>query len=150
MKLQKWIAALCAACSLFIFASTGFAEEKAKEHSTVGPVQVFDVKAGKVVLTVPNDKNYQKMAKSWLGSVTGLAPQLTNDNTCTYVYRVPLAEPYKLSTNNLSLQVKEVFLFVCAGKAPQLLVFDDQRRPLLLLFKEDIAAFIKKVGIPAT
>ncbi|WP_341278103.1 hypothetical protein [Paenibacillus sp. FSL H8-0537] len=150
MKLQKWIAALCAACSLFIFASTGFAQETAKEQPTVGPVQVFDVKAGKVVLTVPNDDDYQKMANSWLDSVTGLAPQLTNDNTCTYVYRVPLAKAYNLSTNNISLQVKEVFLFVCGGKAPQLLVFDEQRRPLLLLFKADIAAFIKKVGIPAT
>ncbi|SFE64099.1 hypothetical protein SAMN04487969_104317 [Paenibacillus algorifonticola] len=150
MKLQKWIAALCAACSLFIFASTGFAQETAEEHHTVGPIQVFDVKAGKVVLSVPNDKDYQKMVNSWLGSVTGLAPQLTNDNTCSYVYRVPLEKPFKLSTNNISLHVNEVFLFVCEGKAPQLLVFDEQRRPLLLLFKADIAAFIKKVGIPAT
>ncbi|MFF2482219.1 hypothetical protein [Paenibacillus sp. NPDC058071] len=114
------------------------------------PVQVFDVKAGKVVKSETNDKQYQKFARDWIGSVTGLAPQLTNDDSCSYIYRIPLDKPATIKTDGVSVKTQDVFLFTCDGKAPTLLVFDEQRRPYLLLFKADIAPFVKKIGVPET
>ncbi|PWW05493.1 hypothetical protein DFQ01_10451 [Paenibacillus cellulosilyticus] len=123
------------------------ADAKAKTPSH--PVQVFDVKAEKVVKSVDNDRQYQKFARSWLKSVTGFAPQLKSDDSCLYVYRVPLNKPTKVKVSQTELNVREVFLFNCANKPPLLLVFDDQRRPYLLLFSADIAPFVKKIGIPS-
>lgn len=117
-------------------------------EETLRPVQVFDVAAGKVVKTIPNDKKFQKMAKKWTSSVTGLAPQLTADQSCTYVYRVPLAKPATIATGSISLSASDLFLFYCKDQPPMLLTFDDQRKPYLFLFDADIKPFIKKVGLP--
>ncbi|GBG11978.1 hypothetical protein PAT3040_06837 [Paenibacillus agaridevorans] len=112
------------------------------------PVQAFDVAQGKVVRSVPNDKSFQKMSKKWLKSVTGLAPQMTADNSCTFVYRIPLAKPAVVKADAISITTNDVFLFYCENNPPLLLVFDGERKPYLLLFKEDIKPFIRKVGIP--
>jgi len=121
----------------------------AKAKSPNQPVQVFDVKAEKVVKSVDNDKQYQKFARSWLKSVTGLAPQLKADDNCQYVYRIPLTKQAKVKIAQTELVVREVFLFKCDGKPPLLLVFDEQRHPYLLLFTADIQPFITRIGIPS-
>ncbi|RIX53541.1 hypothetical protein D3P08_08875 [Paenibacillus nanensis] len=114
------------------------------------PVQVFDVEAGKVVKTIPNDAAFQKMAASWTKSITGLAPQLSPDQACSYVYRVPLAKPATVKAGHISVTTSDLFLFYCKEQPPVLLAFDAERRPFLFLFKADIAPFIKKVGLPAS
>lgn len=147
MHPKRLAAMLLALCSLFFFVTAPYAQ--AAPESTFGPVQVFDVKAGKVVLTVPNDKQFQEYASSWIGSISGLAPQLTNDESCSYVYRIPLEKPTTIAMNGLNFATDEVFLFHCDGKPPLLLVFDDKRRPFLLLFTADIKPFVQKIGLPA-
>ncbi|GFN30712.1 hypothetical protein [Paenibacillus xylaniclasticus] len=127
------------------YANAADAKAKSPHH----PVQVFDVKAERVVKSVNNDKQYQKFARSWLKSITGLAPQLQADEQCQYVYRVPLQKQAKVKLAHTELVVKEVFLFKCDGKPPLLLVFDEQRRPYLLLFSADIQPFIARIGIPS-
>ncbi|EFM09711.1 conserved hypothetical protein [Paenibacillus curdlanolyticus YK9] len=144
-----------AAAVAFLLMTLAFASSAAAYASTEKaqtpqqPVQVFDVKAEKVVKTIDNDKQFQKFARGWLKSVTGFAPQLKSDDSCLYVYRVPLLKPAKVKVDQTELVVKEVFLFNCAGKPPLLLVFDEQRRPYLLLFNADTKPFVKKVGIPS-
>ncbi len=128
---------------------SGTANKERPNNAAMKPVQVFDVAQGKVVKSVPNDKKFQKMAKSWLKSVTGLAPQLTSDNSCTYVYRVPLAKPMEVEAGEVTVATQDLFLFYCQDKPPLLLVFDDARKPYLLLFSKDLKPFIRKVGVPA-
>ncbi|MCU6708297.1 hypothetical protein M6D81_06180 [Paenibacillus sp. J5C_2022] len=113
------------------------------------PVQAFDVAAGKVIKSVPNDSEFQEMAMSWLKSVTGLAPQLTADDSCSYVYRLPLSSPATVKAGDISIVSNDLFLFYCKDKPPTLLLFDQNKRPYLFLFNADIAPFIKKIGIPA-
>lgn len=113
------------------------------------PVQAFDVAAGKVVKSLPNDSEFQEMAMSWLQSVTGLAPQVTADDSCSYVYRLPLSSPAAVKTGDISIVTNDLFLFYCKDKPPTLLLFDESKRPYLFLFNADIAPFIKKMGIPA-
>ncbi|MEK3881397.1 hypothetical protein [Paenibacillus sp. PL2-23] len=122
--------------------------DASSQEEALRPVQVFDVAAGKVVKTIPNDKKFQKMASKWTASITGLAPQLTAGQACTYVYRIPLAKPASITTGNISLTASDLFLFYCKDQPPMLLTFDDQRKPYLFLFQADIKPFIKKVGLP--
>ena len=150
----KRIAAMLLACfSLFLFAQMAAARPAhTAPSSEVGlkPVQVFDVAAGKVVKTIPNDAGYQAFAASWVGSITGLAPQLTSDESCSYVYRVPLEKAVTIKSGDVKVTSDDLFLFYCKDKPPLLLVFDEKRRPFLFLFKADIKPFIQKVGIPAS
>lgn len=127
---------------------TGSAKHDPTNDGAMKPVQAFDVAQGKVVKSVPNDKKFQKMAKSWLKSVTGLAPQLTSDNSCTFVYRVPLAKPTEVVAGSITVTTQDLFLFYCQDNPPLMLVFDDARKPYLLLFDKDIKPFIRKVGVP--
>ncbi|WP_337103419.1 hypothetical protein [Paenibacillus sp. YIM B09110] len=113
------------------------------------PVQVFDVAAGKVVKTIANDTGFQKMAADWVGSITDLAPQLSADESCGYVYRVPLTKPVTIKVKEISVTTADLFLFYCKDKPPLLLAFDENRKPFLFLVKADIKPFIQKVGIPA-
>lgn len=113
------------------------------------PVQVFDVVQGKVVKSVPNDAKFQKMASSWIQSISGLAPQVSAGENCSYVYRVPLARQTAISSGTIKIASGDLFLFYCKDKPPLLLAFDDQRKPYMFQFNADIRPFIKKVGLPA-
>ncbi|MFD0586965.1 hypothetical protein ACFQZE_03030 [Paenibacillus sp. GCM10027627] len=128
-------------------ASTFDAKPSPAEHAA-GPIQVFEIAAGKVVKAMPNDEQFQKMATEMAASVTGLAPQLTADRSCTYVYRIPLARDAVLTTGNHSVTANELFLFYCKEEPPLLLAFDNGHKPYLFLFNADIAPFLKKVGLP--
>lgn len=157
MPLKKWSAALLAVCSLLLFAqlASASAAELSKPSKVAAepgpkPVQVFDIAAGKVVKSIPNDAEFQSMAAAWTGSVTGLAPQITSDPSCSYVYRVPLDQPVTVKSNEVSVTAGDLFLFYCKDKPPLLLMFDSERKPYLFLFSADINPFVKKVGIPAS
>jgi hypothetical protein len=132
-------------CLLTVPAS---ARAAASEEPAMKPVQVFDVKAGKVVRTIPNDAEYQQFAGGWLKSVTGLSPKVRPDEKCGFVYRVPLQKPYPLQVDKLSFSVSDVFLFYCTGTEPILLVFDEARRPYLLNIKADLKPFLRKIAAP--
>lgn len=145
---------LLAFAAIILFASavptvSAAAKAVTTPETELRPVQVFDVAAGRVVSTLPNDKKFQKMALSWTESVSGLAPQITAGQSCSYVYRVPLAKPTVVESGDIKISTSDLFLFYCKGEEPMLLVFDERRKPYLFLFKADIGPFIKKVGIPS-
>jgi hypothetical protein len=118
------------------------------EEPAMKPVQVFDVKAGKVVRTIPNDAEYQQFAQGWLKSVTGLSPKVRPDEKCGFVYRIPLQKPYPLQVDKLNFAVNDVFLFYCSGAEPILLVFDEARHPYLLELTTDLKPFLRKIAAP--
>ncbi|MHA6483946.1 hypothetical protein ACX1C1_18810 [Paenibacillus sp. strain BS8-2] len=128
--------------------STNSSSNNNPNEGTLKPVQAFDVSQGKIVKTVANDKKFQKMAKSWIKSVSGLSPQITSDSSCTFVYRVPLDKPTVVTAGAVTVTAQDLFLFYCQDKPPLLLVFDDARKPYLMLFDKDIKPFIRKVGVP--
>ncbi len=153
---KKWSVLLFTLCSLFLLSQLAAAApleadkpSKVSGEISAKPVQVFDVAAGKVVKTIPNDAEFQKQAADWTNSVTGLAPQITTDPGCSHVYRVPLEKPVTVQTGGTTVASDDIFLFYCKDKPPLLLMFDSQRKPFLFLFKADIQPFLRKVGIPA-
>ena len=131
------------------FCASGAAHASERtERLPVRPVQVFDVKAGKVVRTVENDEAFQEMAREWLRSVTGLSPRIGPGEECGFVYRVPLAEPGLARIGETSITVRDIFLFHCEREKPMLLVFDPGNRPYLLNFDADIRPFLRKIAAP--
>lgn len=154
MTFKRISAFFIALCAVILFSQYAVASEAPRKENapaaepSLRPVQIFDIAAGKVVKTVPNSKKIQKFAASWIGSITGLAPQIKNDASCSYVYRVPLAKAVTIESDQISVTANDLFLFYCKEKPPVLLVFDQQRKPFLFLFKADITPFVKKMGIP--
>lgn len=146
MKL-KLIAAITIVFCLLLPYSIGASANALDEGAAQRQVQAFDVAAGKVIKSVPNSKEYQKFAKTWLSSVTGLAPQLTSDDKCGYVFRIPLDEPTTVKAGATTINTSDVFLFYCPGKPQLLLVFDENRKPYLLQFTADIKPFLKAIDI---
>lgn len=150
---KRLTAMLIAFFTLFAFSQAAAAYPAGTQpasETTLKPVQVFDVAAGKIIKTIPNDAAIQAQAITWLGSITGLAPQVSNDESCSFVYRVPLQKTVTVKSKDISVTSNDVFLFSCKDKPPMLLMFDEKRRPFLFLFKADIQPFIKLVGIPAS
>ena len=113
--------------------------------NTSRPVQIFDVSAGKVIKNIPNDVQFQTLAKSMLSSVTGLAPQISPDNKCSYVYRIPLTEPYNVTVGQLSFKTNDLFIFHCTDTQPIILTFNEQRKPFMLHFQADLTPLINKL-----
>ncbi|CAH1196006.1 hypothetical protein PAECIP111893_00793 [Paenibacillus plantiphilus] len=146
MKAKIMILLALAFCMLL--PNMAAAHPRAEGTTLPKPVQAFDVAAGKVVKTVPNSKQYQDYARSWLASVTGLSPQVEANEKCGYVYRIPLTETASVKTTGLNVQVTDVFLFYCPNKPALLLIFDENRKPYLLQFKADIQPFLKTIAIP--
>lgn len=153
MKIKFLISPLLAAyllLTIFQGSVANAAQPEPSPNQPLKPVQVFDVAAGKVVKTIPNDSEFQQFAQTWLDSITGLAPQVTSDKSCSYVFRVPLSKAATIKVNEISVVSDDLFLFYCKDKPPILLVFDEKRRPYLFLFKADITPFLKKAGLTAS
>lgn len=142
---MKRMAVLALALQLMLAGAAGAVAAAAQ--SPLFPVQIFDVAAGKVIKTLENDEEYQTIAKGWLASVTGLAPQVKPDEKCGYVFRIPLASVQSIKVNQNEFAVQDVFLFYCPGKPSVLLVFDTERRPYLLSVQTDAAPFLFKAGL---
>ncbi|MBB3110445.1 hypothetical protein FHS18_002512 [Paenibacillus phyllosphaerae] len=145
-KLQ-WSKAVIMLALLLLLPYAAQAAAASETPAPLRPVQVFDVTAGKVIKTIPNSNEYQQYAKTWLGSVSKLAPQLQPADKCGYVFRIPLAAPTPVKAGAENITTSDVFLFYCPDKPTLLLVFDENRKPFLLEFKGDIKPFLKLVGV---
>ncbi|PLT45731.1 hypothetical protein B8V81_4162 [Paenibacillus pasadenensis] len=110
------------------------------------PVQVFDVRAGKVVQSFPNEDAYQQIARAWLDAAEGLSPNLSPDDDCGYVFRIPLRKPASVKVGSLRLTAEDVFLFYCPEREPELLVFDERKKPYLLTARPDLRPFFERIG----
>ncbi|WP_258171316.1 hypothetical protein [Paenibacillus sp. R14(2021)] len=140
------LAALALLLCLLHPLSLSAASQDEHEHG-LRPVQAFDVVAGKVVKTVPNNAEFQGYAKSWLNAVTGLSPKLQAEDKCGYVFRVPLDAPTAVKADSIQVMTQDVFLFYCPKKPQLLLIFDENRKPYLLKFKANIKPFLKAIDL---
>lgn len=125
-----------------------FMEEQNKQQNN--QIQVFDVKKGRVVLSVANNEEFQAEAKKWLSDITSLAPEVQPDMGATYIIRVPLLPHQTVNVGNVNLTAKEVFLFYYSetNDEPLLLVFDENKKPYFFHIHEDVTPFLKKLELP--
>ncbi len=109
-------------------------------------VQIFDVAAGQVVRTLDNSAEFQAVARQWLHDVQGMSPNFTPDDSCGYVFRIPLKDVHKVKLEKASFEVQEVFLFYCRGREPEMLAFDLKNKPYLLRVNTDLRPFLALAG----
>lgn len=110
--------------------------------TTLPPIQQYELKSDKIVKVVPNNDTYQDMALSWLNSATNLSTQLSLDDKCGSIYKVPLKKEVVKEFKGLTFVVSDIFLIYCPDKEPLLLVFNKERKPFLLLFSKDVKPFV--------
>lgn len=143
---QAWVLSSLFGLFLLALSIVPSAAMAAESKPQLAPVQVFDVKEGKVTRTLPNNAQFQAAANEMLKSINELAPELQPDNKCGFVYRIPLEKPASIQFQQLNFQAEELFLFHCLGKQPILLVFDAERHPYLFHFTAKIEPFLQLVS----
>jgi hypothetical protein len=94
------------------------------EAATSG-AEVFDIKKGEVIQTIPNSNTLQNQARHWISSISGVAGSFKIEPTEGIAIKIPLTPPYNVTNNWIKGTVTEVVMFV--GKSttyyPTLLVF---------------------------
>lgn len=114
------------------------------QKAELGPIQQYDLSQEKIVKVVPNNASFQKEALSWLDSATELSAQLSINDKCGSIYKIPLEQEITKPFKGLTFVVKDIFLIYCPDKKPLLLVFSKDRKPYLLLFSADVGPFLKQ------
>jgi len=132
------------ALGMGMFAPSSYAAITAQPNE-LQPIQQFELKSEKIVKVVPNNDAFQKEALSWLNTATGLSTQLSLDDKCGSIYKVPLKKEITKEFKGLTFVVSEIFLIYCPTKDPLILVFNKERKPFLLTFSADVKPFIAMV-----
>ncbi|MCY7485552.1 type IV secretion system protein VirB6 [Paenibacillus alvei] len=149
-RMVKWALTV----SIFLVCSTSMlnkpiifagAPNEGSDSTASSPIQLFDIKAQRIVKTFPNNKEFQATAAQWIKSITGPSPQLTIGHQCGYIVRIPLTSPADVVLPRETVQVKDVFLIYCPEKEPLLLVFSKERKPYLLRINIDVKPFIQQL-----
>lgn len=113
------------------------------------PVQIFDVSQGKVVIMLPNTKEIQEEAKSWIMAVESLSGQINAGPKDGIVIRIPLQEPVDINPSISSDRAEELYVFAGPnnGAAVNMLIFTQKSQPLLVNARVNLASFIQKHGL---
>jgi len=146
----KWVVAIalllvCSTSTLMTNSVSAWAPSEGSDSAASPPIQLFDIKAQRIVKTFPNSKKFQAVAASWLKSITGLSPQLTIGHQCGYIVRIPLTSVADVVLPRETVQIKDVFLIYCPDKDPLLLVFSKERKPYLLRINLDVKPFMQQL-----
>lgn len=115
--------------------------------ATEGP-EVFDIKKGEIVLTLPNSNSLQNQVKNWLSSsVSGIAGALRIEPSDGIAIKVPLTPPYIVQNKWITGTVTEVVIFVGKIQAynPTMLVFTKENNFVAVYIKGDtLKTFLKE------
>ncbi|MBD0384105.1 hypothetical protein [Paenibacillus sedimenti] len=109
--------------------------------------EVFDIRKGDIVLTIPNSNLLQNQVKEWLSSASGIAGSFRIEPSDGIAIKIPLTPPCKIRNKWISGTVTEVILFI--GKLdtynPTLLVFTKENHLVAVHIKsKDLKTFLKE------
>ena len=115
-----------------------------------GP-EVFDMKKGEIVLTLPNSNSLQNQVKNLLSSsVSGIAGALRIEPSDGLAIKVPLTPPYIVRNKWITGTVTEVVIFVGKTQAynPTMLVFTKENNFVAVYIKGDtLKTFLKESNL---
>ncbi len=128
--------ALCLAAGFF-----GPGEAPASDEQ----IEIFDIKKGKVVQTVPVNEEVRKEVEKMLEGVTGIYAEFNPVPDKGYMVKVPLDPPVRVQNKWLNDYAKEVIVIFPEYENPHLLVFDSRANSFFLTFHHDVDKFLKKI-----
>lgn len=106
-------------------------------------VEIFDIKAGKIVGSRRNNAVFRREACKYLGSVTGMYGNVKVFPDAGYIVRIPVEPPAEASPKLLKdagiLSVDTVYVIFPEKVQPYLLILDGRSRPLCFNFDADTA-----------
>lgn len=154
MKLR--FSLILAAAAIFVSSPQALADQQTEQlerpvtvETLAGPVQIFDVALGKVVATLPNTKEMQDQAKTWIGSITGLSPSIKAEPRDGLVIRIPLQQAEPVQSGISGDKVQELFLFASSThpRPFQMLMFTQKGQPLFVLTEAELTPFLHKFDL---
>lgn len=113
----------------------------------VDTVQVFDVKEGHVIKSVPNSGKIQKQTKQIIKKIYEFAPQVQPDMSAKYIIRIPVKAGTQVKVGGNTIAINELFIFYYEDKEPLVLIFDSNKRPYLLNTKQSIEPLLKLIQV---
>jgi len=100
--------------------------------------EVFDIRKGEVIATIPNSALLQDQARMWLSSVNGIAGAVQIEPNDGIAIKVMLTPPQEIHNLWITGTATEVVVFI--GKEqnykPTLLVFTKENRLIAFLMKD--------------
>ncbi len=109
-------------------------------------VEIFDIKKGKVIKTLPGDEKVQKEVEELLKGITGIYPKFEPIPDKGHMVKVPLSPPVKMTNQWLDDHVTEVIVIFPEYENPHLLVFDSRANSFFFTFNKSTDDFLKRIN----
>lgn len=110
-------------------------------------VEIFDIKQGEVVQTVPAYLNVQDEVISYLDNITGVYKKINPIPHDGMMVKIPLEQPYLLKNEWLSNYIEEVIIIFPKNDNPILLLFDEENSPYFFHFNGDMFFLLEKIEL---
>lgn len=130
---------VCMLMLIFLFSGQSITQANGNQ------IEVFDVKQGKITKHIPNTEAIQKEVRQFISTIQGLSPSVRIEPRDGMAYKIPVQPPINYQGKWFSTLIDEVFLMIGTNEEPRLLIFDDENRPYVVLFKHDISGFLKLI-----
>jgi hypothetical protein len=109
--------------------------------------EVFDIRKGEVVLTIPNSNSLQNQVKGWLSSASGIAGSFRIEPNDGIAIKIQLTPPFKVQNKWITGTVTEVIMFVGRTQTyyPTMLVFTKEDQLLAFhVIDHKLESFLKE------
>lgn len=109
-------------------------------------VEVFDVKAGKVVRQFPMAPDIRSNAERWIGSISGIVASVNPEPKEGIIIGIPLTPSLQVSNNWVRDRAKVLFVFINRMniRQPTLLLINEEDQPLLYQATVDMSPFLEQ------
>ena len=111
-------------------------------------IEIFDISKGEISKKIRSNTSIQKVANSFLNSVSGMYVKVKAFPDKGYIIRIPLDPPAKVENHWLKdckiNSIDEVFIVFPEQGNPFLLVLDEKARPFFYTFEGNVDVLLEK------
>lgn len=109
-------------------------------------IEIFDIKKGKVIMSVQSNTDSHQEVKKFLEGITGVYVKFNPIPNKGFIIRVPLEPNIVVKNQWLNDLVDEVTIIFTDQEDPYLMVFNDENRPFFFTFEGDTANFLRLIN----
>jgi hypothetical protein len=110
-------------------------------------VQVFDIAQGKIVKRVKNSPKIREEVKKSLQSIHELEVKFRVEPKDGVVLRIPMEPSVHVDNQWFHDNANEVFIIVPRSEKPLMLLFTNDKKPIILKFKHPVQTLLKEMKL---
>jgi hypothetical protein len=110
-------------------------------------VQVFDIAQGKIMKRVNNSAEIRKEVEKSLQSIHELVVKFRVEPKDGVVLRIPMEPSVKVDNQWFHDSVDEVFIIIPRSEKPFMLLFNADKKPIILKFKHPVQQLLKEMKL---